>query len=63
MSAIDRQKVIERCIQELRRMQHIIVDGRAYYRWAWSWREYTSDEKLDILKSKIPMLLKEFERL
>lgn len=65
MTAINRQKVIERAISELRRAKNIIVDGRNYYWWGWGMncREYTPEQKLDICKQKIEMIIKEFEKL
>lgn len=60
-NTIERDKLVARAINEMRRMINIIQTGRGYY--YYGGREMTDQEKLVYCKDKLQRLIEEFQKL
>lgn len=60
-NTIERDKLVARAINEMRRMINIIQTGRGYY--YYGGREMTDQEKLVSCKDKLQRLIEEFQKL
>ncbi len=61
MTSVDRAKLIERTINEMRRMINIIQNGRGYYYYGGS--TMTEQERLNYVKNRLTQLIEEFQRI
>lgn len=60
-NTIERDKLVARAINEMRRMINIIQTGRGYY--YYGGREMTDQEKLVSCKDRLQRLIEEFQKL